>query len=1524
MKKVGKTIGRKILLSILVLFSFVSFLFYLVVSKPATKNSTLVLAEATNVDPKIAEFEKKISALESEINAEGFGSSVDNAVASDIANAINAYNRVATTIGTDDISAEALSLYAKIQESRYGKIDVMNTAINGMFNYTDGTWLVYYSLDGEVSNLETQLSAVEGNDDENAFLLMLSEGDTARTTIDRVREKVDAIGAKIATAKTAIENIYVSGYEAEIVWSLSGKITDARAAVNAIYEGYTDAVAVNAELALNLGDIPTGASKSYIELLEDAEAGIDALEAKIEAVEQDISEVNTLVTSNGNAYYTYKTEIYAAKEAFDLLPDDINNNLKDEVSNYNVIENLLEQLGRVDGLLTTFVTEVSEIGTVLYTDASNALIEDAENAFDALDADVKALIIAEDTKASEYFDDYATMTTARSTYTTLDNDVSSLQNRIEVIGEKEGADLVDEYWDCLDAYNAMTAHQQEHFKEGYTTTYKGVEYTYRDVLTKVISDINAEKAKGDVVVAKITNLGGVDAVKVYNYTFKTDLENVESEYGLLSETAKYFVNNKADLFAMRAEYNAKRDATDAVQTLIVGLTTKYSYEINLNVNAGDIKADIAAINNAIAGLAADQVEAINNEVYTELSLAYGVILQHYVGAETDEDALVTAAINAIDAIGTVEFTVDCGNKIYAAKVAYDAVSELFKQYVTNSQTFDDATGIFEGFVEDAQPWVNEVNGYTNEQEGINIIGIPSEVTITAEGEIVQAEDAWAVLCELRAEDADYLEAVKAYYSAEYNIMTVARETLETIKTNIKGVANAMNAIPELVNAGEGANDWLVGEKLEAFLTAYAGVKAAYEDLSDDDKAYLQANYEDAYAKYTAAGDTAPIAEYAKKVVELDASIGGVENVKLANAGDISNLYNEYLGLEEAQKQVLIDNGVATIIEDYEAKRQEVVASFEQWITDVDNFVSKTALKASLDEYDALMGRYDNLTAGESTDEEEYLANAKAKLEEYCSPVYVENVVDLAQSTGVVFEKLAILQNSITKLGAFDEALTEIVLVEYQVVVESLAITHSTLKTLLTGIDEFEDKLNRLQIIENFEKLVADLDNAEYNAYNYTSIIVLQMYYDDLGADLKALLADEKDTLDALRAEFEAAEFTNVSDVKTALDNAIVELKELIATNKDSIADLTTKVAELTTAYLAADEAIRGSISELNTKVDGNNEAINNLLTQKVAELNAALTTAIQGLKENEIAANTTAIAQVASDLEDAIAAITEAYEAADEAIRGSIETLESKVDANDAAINELLADKVAELNAALTTAIQGLKDNEIAANTAAIAQVASDLEDAIAAITEAYEAADEAIRGSISELDAKVDANDAAINELLADKVAELNAALTTAIQGLKDNEIAANTAAIAQVASDLESAIATLTEAYTAADNLLKASINELKTSTSANDQAIKDLLTAKAEELSNAISAAILALKDGEIDANADAIEQLASDLQDAINTLKAEIKVGDDAVRKELQEEIDSLNSALIATVIIFSIFTALLLVGVIVLELRKKNK
>ncbi|MDE7379832.1 MAG: InlB B-repeat-containing protein [Clostridia bacterium] len=161
---------------------------------------------------------------------------------------------------------------------------------------------------------------------------------------------------------------------------------------------------------------------------------------------------------------------------------------------------------------------------------------------------------------------------------------------------------------------------------------------------------------------------------------------------------------------------------------------------------------------------------------------------------------VQNVIEYINAIGTVEFTEACKEKIEMAQAAYNALSAELKAQVTNSATLTAAANQYNGYA--AAPVIEAIAaiGTVNADSGLKITTARNEYNA--------------------------LTAAQKALVTNYATLTAAEAAYE--KFEVEGLNNQITALPATSTA-------TTEEELNELLEKYEAVRVMYEDLDEDQK-----------------------------------------------------------------------------------------------------------------------------------------------------------------------------------------------------------------------------------------------------------------------------------------------------------------------------------------------------------------------------------------------------------------------------------------------------------------------------------------------------------------------------------------------------------------------------------------------------------------------------------------------------------------------------------------------------------------
>ena len=426
------------------------------------------------------------------------------------------------------------------------------------------------------------------------------------------------------------------------------------------------------------------------------------------------------------------------------------------------------------------ITKIDQIGTVTYSEDSFAKLNDAQSAYDAVEAADKAGV-----------SNYSTLEAGWNTYNTQKQaGADTVKGLIDAIGtvtlEKE-SDIVA----AREAYEALTAEQK-----ALVTNYSTLE-----AAEERLAELKANKAAADVVVGKINAIGEVK----YPNSFDAIKEARDAYDALTNAEQRGFVSNYATLTDAEVEYeNQKTTGVNNAKALIDAIGTVTLEKEN----------DIAAARTAYEALTEEQKTLVGEEYLSKLEAAEATYKSLDDNYKADQvDALITD-------IGTVEDTQACKDKIDAARDAYDALTADQKALVDNYST-----------LEAAEKAYNDLHSANTVEALINAVG---EVTYTDEckAKIDAARTAYEALT---SEQKDLV--------TNYSTLEAAEERLAELKANKAAadvVVGKINAIGEVkypnsfdaIKEARDAYDALTNAEQRGFVSNYATLTAAEEEYEN--------------------------------------------------------------------------------------------------------------------------------------------------------------------------------------------------------------------------------------------------------------------------------------------------------------------------------------------------------------------------------------------------------------------------------------------------------------------------------------------------------------------------------------------------------------------------------------------------------------------------------------------------------------------------------------------------------------------
>jgi len=399
------------------------------------------------------------------------------------------------------------------------------------------------------------------------------------------------------------------------------------------------------------------------------------------------------------------------------------------------------------------ISKINAIGTVTYN--SKSAIETAESAYGALTDAQKKLVT-----------NYSTLTSARSTYNALHNEVVAYKNAVAALPATATATDAcrQAIAACATAYATLTSPGQVDAVKTEKAKYDAFRAEWQAVV--------ADQEAADAVIEKINAIGTVTV------NSKSAIEIAEAAYATLTDGQKALVTNYSTLTKARADYNAL---------------------VENQAKADDVISKIGAIGNVTyTNLSKNMIDAARsayddlNDTQKKLVTNYHLLLNaeaKYASLKkaADDKAAADAVIAKIDAIGTV--TIDSKTAIETAEAAYTALTDDQKTLVTNYATLTAARDAYNALA-------NEKAAADAVVAKINAIGT---VTLASKSAIETAETAYANLSDTAKSFVTNYETLTAARTA-YNKAVVTdyntRATTELKDVTIANKADLLALIDE--------------------------------------------------------------------------------------------------------------------------------------------------------------------------------------------------------------------------------------------------------------------------------------------------------------------------------------------------------------------------------------------------------------------------------------------------------------------------------------------------------------------------------------------------------------------------------------------------------------------------------------------------------------------------------------------------------------------------------------------------------
>ena len=1060
---------------------------------------------------------------------------IRDAGVNDAEDKINAIGTVEYTDDSRDLIRTARDTYDALSDEQKG---LLNPNIYNLLLDAEST---FEGLkDATVSNVEDLINAigkVKYNETSKAKI------DAARDAFDNslLDEEQDSFDADIYKVLTDAEELY------EFLMN-NAKASEVRDLINAIgevqYTPESKALIDTARAAYNALTENQQDLVGNIKTLKEAEATYVHLEENYNAAE----EVEALIDAIGEVVYTEesKGKIDVAREAFDALNDE----QQPLVSKLDILEAAEARWEKLveDNAAADAVDElIDAIGEVEFTEESKALIDAARSGYDALTDDQKPLV-----------DKLSVLEAAEAAWQKLVDDHAAADDVDELIDAIGDVEFTEESKALIDAarsgYDALNEDQKP------LVDNLEVLEAAEEAWQKLVDDHAAANAVDALI----------DAIDDVEFTpeSKALIDAARSGYDALTDDQKPLVEKLDVLLAAEEAYAkllADHQAADAVTELIEKIG-KVTY-------TDESKELIDAARSGYDALTEDQKALIDPEVFEELKEAEELYKLY------DDNAHAEAVRDLIDAIGTVEYTNECKEKIDAAREAFDALTDDQKDLVGNIETLEAAEERYE-FLEENHEIAAEVD---------NLIDAIGEVEYSDEckEKIDAARSAYDALTD------DQKELVTKYQTlldaeAEYAKQKVDLEAAELVEGLIDeiGEVEYTDECKEAIDAARSGYDALTDDQkalvgnyqdLVDAEEAYAKLKAdhkaaeavetliddigeveytdeskgkiddareAYEALSEEGKELVDPSelekLEDAEAAYKVLDDQAK----ADAVKDLIDAIGEVEYTDECKDA-IDNAREAYDALTDDQK-ALIENDTLEVLTDAEAAWQKLVddhaaaEEVEDLIDDIGEVEFTDESKQLIDEareaYDALTDDQKPLVSNyqDLLDAEE----AWQKLvDDHAAADAVKELIDAIGEVEFTPESKALIDAA--RNG--HDALTDD---------QKALIDEDTLKVLIDAEAAWQKLVDDHAAAEEVEALIDAIGEVEFTEESKSLIDAARDGYDALTDDQKPLVSNYQDLLDAEDAYKDLGDHAHADVVEDLID-AIGEV-EFTSDCKDAI------------------------------------------------------------------------------------------------------------------------------------------------------------------------------------------------------------------------------------------------------------------------------------------------------------------------------------------------------------------------------------
>ena len=553
-----------------------------------------------------------------------------------------------------------------------------------------------------------------------------------------------------------------------------------------------------------------------------------------------------------------------------------------------------------DEAIIPVMDKIDAIGDVEYTDESKGKIDDANDAYDALTDDQKALVA-----------NYGTLEQANDDYDSVHDAVLAINSIGTVYYVDEIKNLIE---DARELVDGLSDYQASILPEESLKTLVDDEAAY-----EAMGKINAIP---DVIENTAANLALVDTAKNFFDNLTEDQQDKvrpnfvsKLEDAVAAANAIKAVNAIGDV-----EYTQEdKDAIDAAKDLLEALTDKQDDFIPDGF--ADHLADIEAVYDALASIATigtpENTEDFRDKVvgareaYDDLTDEQkDLVLPAYVKGIEDAEAVV-AAMDEVDAIGTVEYTADTKDLIDAARAEYDGLTADQKGIfpADTLKTLVDAEKAYEAMDKISAIGDVELTDASKElideaRETYDALTADQKALVDPDKlqTLIDAEKAYEAMRKIDAiGELEYTEACKelidqarAYYDALTDAQKAAVDNYDDLtkaERDYVAVDSSVNSVTDIesIRYDQTNQELILGarEEYEALTVEQKAFfpEDVYQDLIDKERAIA------ALEKIAAIGDVAYDEDSEALIQEAREAYDGLtdEQKALIHADDVSTL-----------------------------------------------------------------------------------------------------------------------------------------------------------------------------------------------------------------------------------------------------------------------------------------------------------------------------------------------------------------------------------------------------------------------------------------------------------------------------------------------------------------------------------------------------------------------------------------------------------------------------------------------------------